>query len=69
MVHEKYNLKNYDNVCIFGVEQMMEKLDQKFHEELKPGTRIVVCRFPLKDREPVEVFGSGIDTVWLYFQE
>ena len=65
----KYNLKNYDNVCIFGVEQMMEKLDQKFHEELKPGTRIVVCRFPLKDREPVEVFGSGIDTVWLYFQE
>ena len=65
----KYNLAKYDNICIFGVEQMMPMLSKKFQEELLPGTRIVVCRFPLPEEfgVPDEIIGEGLDTVWLYF--
>jgi len=61
--------KTLENVVIFGVEEMMPRLGQKFDRELEPGTRIVVCRFPLQDREPVATFGGGVDTVWLYFAD
>ena len=63
----KYNLSKFDNVVIFGVEQMMPKLSTKFSSELRPGTRVVVCRFPLPEKfEPLEIIGEGIDTVWVY---
>lgn len=63
----KYDLSKYQNVCIFGVEEMMPRLGEKFRQELKPGSKIVVCRFPLPgDWQPIYVNGAGIDTVWLY---
>jgi len=62
----KYNLKTYDNVVIFGVEQMMEQLKEKFESELKPNCSIIVCRFPLPNCKPLVTIGEGIDTVWVY---
>jgi len=44
----------------------MEKLEIKFAQEVNDDTRIVACRFPLPNWEPVQTIGSGIDTVWLY---
>ncbi|XP_034947107.1 ATP synthase subunit C lysine N-methyltransferase [Chelonus insularis] len=62
----KHNLSRYDNVILFGVQEMMEKIENKFIKELKNDCRIVVCRFPLPNLTPVKIVGSGIDTVWIY---
>ena len=62
----KYNLSSFDNVVIFGVEEMMTPLRLKMEAELKTGSRVVACRFPLRDWNPSSTFGEGIDTVWIY---
>lgn len=62
----KTNLKDFDNIVIFGVEEMMPKLQAKFVEEMKPDARVVACRFPLPDWQPEAVICAGIDTVWRY---
>ncbi|XP_065173107.1 ATP synthase subunit C lysine N-methyltransferase [Atheta coriaria] len=62
----KFPLGAYDNVVIFGVEQMMHELEAKLHRECKPGCHIVACRFPLPGMKPEITVGSGVDTVWLY---
>ena len=40
----KSNMSKYDNVVIFGVEQMMEQLEEKLEKELKEGSTVVACR-------------------------
>ncbi|KAK7056576.1 hypothetical protein SK128_021532 [Halocaridina rubra] len=62
----KFNLKQYENIVIFGVEEMMPHLESKFVQELTPDACVVACRFPLPSWQPVAAFGNGIDTVWLY---
>lgn len=64
----KFPLSNYNYCVIFGVEEMMEKLEEKFEKELKPGSTIIACRFPLKNSKPSEVLteGGDTDTVWVY---
>lgn len=62
----KENLNAYDNIIIFGVEQMMEKLEQKFLRELKDDCTVIVCRFPLPNLIPIKIVGHGIDSVWIY---
>jgi hypothetical protein len=37
----------------------MEKLEIKFAQEVKDDTRIVACRFPLPNWEPIQTIGSG----------
>ena len=37
-------MSKYDNVVIFGVEQMMEQLEEKLEQELKEGSTVVACR-------------------------
>ncbi|KAM3963948.1 ATP synthase subunit C lysine N-methyltransferase [Aphomia sociella] len=61
-----FNLKPYENIVIFGVEQMMKDFEKKLLEETNNGTIIVVCRFPLPNMIPVETIGHGVDTVWKY---
>lgn len=56
----------FDNVVIFGVEEMMADLEKKLLKEMKIGSKIVACRFPLPSRIPSSVHGDGIDTVWSY---
>ncbi|XP_063423261.1 ATP synthase subunit C lysine N-methyltransferase-like isoform X2 [Mytilus trossulus] len=44
----------------------MDRLETKFENETNNDVRIVACRFPLPNWEPIETIGEGIDTVWLY---
>lgn len=62
----KFSLKPYPNIVIFGVEEMMKDLEAKLEDEAEDGTHIVACRFPLPTLKPVEIIGTGLDTVWLY---
>eukprot|EP00040_Diaphanoeca_grandis_P044219 m.11672 g.11672 ORF g.11672 m.11672 type:complete len:274 (-) comp8919_c1_seq1:138-959(-) len=62
----KIDYKQYDAVVIFGVAEMMEELSAKLQTKLKPGSRIVACRFDIPDMEPVHVVGEGFDTTWVY---
>lgn len=62
----KFSLVPFDNVVVFGVEEMMAPLERKILHELKPGSWVVACRFPLPTLKADESHGDGIDTVWLY---
>ncbi|XP_012283997.1 protein FAM173B isoform X2 [Orussus abietinus] len=62
----KFNLTKYDNIVIFGVEQMMTEIEEKFISELRKDSVVVVCRFPLPNLKPVSMQGQGVDTVWVY---
>ncbi|XP_044261392.1 ATP synthase subunit C lysine N-methyltransferase [Tribolium madens] len=61
-----FHVGDYDNIVIFGVEQMMAALENKFNTECKNGCIVVACRFPLPNRKPFKTFGHGVDTVWAY---
>lgn len=65
----KVDLSTYNNVVIFGIQEMMEELERKADRELSPTASIIACRFPLPNRMPTAVVGSGIDTVWIYGQK
>ncbi|KAJ9587151.1 hypothetical protein L9F63_019325 [Diploptera punctata] len=62
----KFNLQPYQNIVIFGVEEMMLDLEDKLCREIDSDTYVVACRFPFPTWIPDNTFGSGIDTVWLY---
>lgn len=61
-----FDMKSYNNVVIFGVEQMMAEFERKLIQEMNNDSVVVACRFPLPNMIPVETIGSGIDTVWKY---
>lgn len=63
----KFDIKPYDYIVIFGVEQMMNDLEHKLIAESKGNSKIIACRFPLPNSEPVKVIGDGVDMVWLYY--
>ncbi|KAJ7354768.1 hypothetical protein OS493_030545 [Desmophyllum pertusum] len=62
----KVKLSTYDTIVIFGVSEMMPKLQDKFHLEMKDNSQVLACRFPLPNWKPTEVIEEGIDSVWLY---
>ncbi|XP_077259419.1 ATP synthase subunit C lysine N-methyltransferase isoform X2 [Temnothorax americanus] len=62
----KHHLGNYDNVVIFGVDQMMGDIEKKFNTELRRDSLVIACRFPLPNTRPVVTIGRGVDTVWVY---
>ncbi|GJQ75331.1 hypothetical protein Trydic_g23514 [Trypoxylus dichotomus] len=62
----KFDLSPYDNIVIFGVEQMMTDLERKIKAECANGSNVIACRFPLPNIVPARTVGSGIDTVWVY---
>ncbi|XP_070494064.1 ATP synthase subunit C lysine N-methyltransferase [Chironomus tepperi] len=63
----KYPLDSYNYCVIFGVEEMMIKLEEKFDKELKKGSTVIACRFPLPNKSPTRVLSDGdVDTVWIY---
>ncbi|KAH0813025.1 hypothetical protein GEV33_009763 [Tenebrio molitor] len=62
----KFHVGKYDNIVIFGVEQMMGDLEVKFDSQCKNGCNVVACRFPLPNKRPTRTIGHGIDTVWIY---
>lgn len=62
----KTDLKLYDNIVVFGVESLMSELEFKLEKDLKEGSVLIACRFPLPNWTPVYEEGDGIDQVWVY---
>nr|SVE76741.1 EOG090X0HEX [Daphnia longispina] len=62
----KVDYTKYNNIVIFGVEEMMPELEQLFEKSLKSSSQVIACRFPLPNWKPIHVIGEGIDTVWVY---
>lgn len=62
----KVSFAQYSNVVIFGVPQMLEKLEIKLTNELPNSAKVVACRFPFPTWIPEQTVGEGIDTVWVY---
>lgn len=62
----KVSFAQYPNVVIFGVAQMMERLELKLASELPNSAKVVACRFPFPTWVPEQTVGEGIDTVWVY---
>ena len=74
------DLRSYDNIILFGVDEMIPAFEQKIIKELShkgntanlnnnpesSGIQVIACRFPLKILQPQCVIGEGIDTVWVY---
>uniref|UniRef100_A0A1B0G5X6 Uncharacterized protein n=1 Tax=Glossina morsitans morsitans TaxID=37546 RepID=A0A1B0G5X6_GLOMM len=61
----RFNLKPYDYLVIFGVEQMMDQLENKLILEA-PHSKVIACRFPLPNLKPVKSIDAGVNTVWFY---
>ncbi|KAF5284205.1 hypothetical protein FQR65_LT00205 [Abscondita terminalis] len=59
----KFSLSPYNNIVIFGIEEMMPDLERKLISECGNKCNIVACRFPLPNLRPQKVIGYGIDTV------
>ncbi|XP_068671542.1 ATP synthase subunit C lysine N-methyltransferase-like isoform X2 [Montipora foliosa] len=64
----KVKLSNLDIVVIFGVAEMMSKLKEKLHAELKDDAQVLACCFPLPNWMPVKGIEEGMDSVWLYWK-
>nr|SVE94594.1 EOG090X0HEX [Simocephalus serrulatus] len=62
----KVDYTKYNNIVIFGVEEMMPELEALFEKSLKSSSQVIACRFPLPNWKPSNVIGEGIDTVWVY---
>ncbi|EDW96237.1 ATP synthase subunit C lysine N-methyltransferase [Drosophila yakuba] len=62
----KFEIKDYNFVVIFGVEQMMRDLEHKLIAECPHNTKIIACRFPLPSLEHVKIIEDGVNTVWFY---
>lgn len=50
----------------FQISSQMTDLEKKLLREANKDAKIIACRFPLPNLEPIRVIGGGIDTVWLY---
>ncbi|WAR06541.1 ACKMT-like protein [Mya arenaria] len=64
----KTDMSKYDNIVVFGVDTLMDGLEKKFEQEIKPESRVLVSRFPLPNWSPVSQTGSGLDAVWVYMR-
>ncbi|XP_044151065.1 ATP synthase subunit C lysine N-methyltransferase isoform X1 [Bufo gargarizans] len=62
----KVSFSQYTNIVIFGVPEMMPKLEEKLKMELSLTARVIACRFPFPHWIPDHISGQGIDTVWVY---
>ncbi|XP_040564714.1 ATP synthase subunit C lysine N-methyltransferase [Lepeophtheirus salmonis] len=65
----KADLRQYDNIVVFGVEEMMGELEFKLIKEVKKDSQTIACRFPLPNLTPDQEIGEGIDTVWTYLRK
>ncbi|XP_055525030.1 ATP synthase subunit C lysine N-methyltransferase isoform X2 [Wyeomyia smithii] len=62
----KFDISNYNNIVIFGVEQMMQDLEQKITQEAQLNATIITCRFPFPNLVPISTIDDGIDSLWIY---
>ncbi len=62
------DLKNADVIFCFLMPKTMEKMKNKFINELKPKTKIISFAFPIKDWTPCEIL-KGKDKPATYFYQ
>ncbi|XP_055616074.1 ATP synthase subunit C lysine N-methyltransferase [Toxorhynchites rutilus septentrionalis] len=62
----RFDISQYNNIVIFGVEQMMADLERKLKAEAQNDTTIIACRFPFPTMHPDKMIEDGINTVWTY---
>lgn len=53
------NLSKATHIFTYLMPRPMERLEEKFKRELAPGTRLVTCAFPLKNKEPDKIIDLG----------
>ena len=63
------NMKEYDIIVVFGVQEMMKDLAFKLKTEIKTDTLIVSCRNPIPNFKSVFNIDEEIDSVWIYDKE
>jgi len=63
------NMKEYDIIVVFGVQEMMKDLASKLKSEIKTDTLIVSCRNPIPNFKSVFNIDDEIDSVWIYDKE
>ena len=63
------NMKEYDIIVVFGVQEMMKDLASKLKSEIKADTLIVSCRNPIPNFKSVFNIDDEIDSVWIYDKE
>lgn len=63
------NMKEYDVIVVFGVQEMMKDLASKLKSEIKADTLIVSCRNPIPNFKSVFNIDDEIDSVWIYNKE
>ncbi|XP_037952800.1 ATP synthase subunit C lysine N-methyltransferase [Teleopsis dalmanni] len=61
----KFNIKSYNYVVIFGVEQMMKDIEKKLVAEATDA-KVIACRFPMPHLKPESIIEDGVNTVWFY---
>ncbi len=59
------NLRGFDIVTVYGITSIMERLEKKLQDELKPGARIVSNRFTFPNWQHVREDND----VYLYIKE
>ena len=57
----KINMKEYDLIIVFGVQEMMKELSSKIKDEMKPNTLIVSCRHPISAYKSVFSYDDELD--------
>ncbi|TNN15553.1 hypothetical protein EWB00_001201 [Schistosoma japonicum] len=62
----KTNLSVYDTVLLFGVDSMMESIEQKMIKELRSGSIVITARYPLPNSEACKSIIDGPHSVFLY---
>jgi precorrin-6B methylase 2 len=50
----KHDLSNANCIFLYLIPSIMEKLEEKFDKELKPGTRVISYAFYFSNRKPIK---------------
>lgn len=58
--YQKANLDNATVVFLYNIPLFLPALEKKLHRELKPGTRVISYKFPLRKYKLTKQTKSGI---------
>lgn len=62
----KINMREYDLIVVFGVQEMMKDLATKLKDEMKPDCLIVSCRSPITEYKSIFHLDEELDSIWIY---
>lgn len=62
----KVDLSQFDNIVVFGVDEIMDTMERKIISEVGSGTRVIVSRFRLPTLRHFKQMETGSGTLWVY---